>query len=246
MKLVVCMAGLNTRFHDVGIDVPKYLLPFRGQLVIQAILNNLNSSKNFEDVYLIAHERDDYFKVELAQAIETIGVNTTNILYIGETNGQAETAHEALTLLNLSDNESVVFHNADTILFDRDTDQIENILESGQGVVDVFESSLPIYSYVDMRNGNILDIVEKKVISNLASSGLYGFPNVGLYKMYFSKLTQDNMQSTTKEIYISDVIKLMLRNGLSFAAVGSTLVNQANSTLVIGSPEQYSALLGEF
>ena len=41
--LVICMAGLNTRFHDVGFDIPKYLLPWREETIIYEILKQLGT-----------------------------------------------------------------------------------------------------------------------------------------------------------------------------------------------------------
>ena len=40
MALIICMAGLNTRFHDVGFDIPKYLLPWGESTIIQELLTN--------------------------------------------------------------------------------------------------------------------------------------------------------------------------------------------------------------
>ena len=58
-SLVICMAGLNTRFHDVGFDIPKYLLPWGDETIIHSILKNLGE---FDDVVLLANKRDEYFK----------------------------------------------------------------------------------------------------------------------------------------------------------------------------------------
>ena len=54
-SLVICMAGLNTRFHDVGFDIPKYLLPWGDETIIHSILKNLGE---FDDVVLLANKRD--------------------------------------------------------------------------------------------------------------------------------------------------------------------------------------------
>jgi CTP:molybdopterin cytidylyltransferase MocA len=89
VNLVICMAGYNTRFHDVGFDIPKYLLPWNGTTIIHDIL------KNFGETYqtiLVANKRDIYFKDQLVETIEPLGLDVNNILYIGDTKGQAHTA----------------------------------------------------------------------------------------------------------------------------------------------------------
>ena len=40
MDLVMCMAGKNTRFHDLGYDIPKYLLPFPKTSVVKNIIQS--------------------------------------------------------------------------------------------------------------------------------------------------------------------------------------------------------------
>jgi len=241
MNLVICMAGRNTRFHDVGIDIPKYLLPLSGRPVIEMILQNLIISKSFSNVYLVAHQRDIYFENELRTSLLNLGVDPGNLLYIGETKGQADTANESLSLLNLNLDESVVFHNADTILLNRDILALKRSLQMGHGSIDVFTAKSPSYSYVDIQNGRILEIVEKRVISNWATSGLYGFPSGVMFQKYFKNFSELALSQSSGELYISDVINLMLADNFKFEPLSLNLKGASN-TLVIGSPEEYRAI----
>ena len=148
MILIICMAGKNTRFHDVGVDVPKYLLPINGKPIIEFIISNLLQAGIFSDVFLVAHLRDKSFRSELEKSMASLNLQSENIIYIGETGGQAETAYLGLELCLRSDDKPVVFHNADTILLNRRFEKLKLQLESGIGSVDVFNSSNPQYSYV--------------------------------------------------------------------------------------------------
>ncbi len=123
MNLLICMAGLNTRFHNVGFDIPKYLLPWNNSIIIFDILKNLTA----DNVYLIAHQRDEYFKKELIKAINPLGLSKKNLFYIGDTDGQAQTAKIGLQSININ-NEPVFFHNADTILINRKLSKVSNQL----------------------------------------------------------------------------------------------------------------------
>ena len=241
MNLVICMAGRNTRFHDVGIDIPKYLLPLSGRPVIEVILQNLITSKSFSNVYLVAHQRDIYFQRELQASLLNLGIEPENLLYIGETRGQADTANESLSLLNMNLDEPVVFHNADTILLNRDTLTLKKSLQMGHGSIDVFTAKSPNYSYVEIQNNRILVIVEKRVISNWATSGLYGFPSGAVFQNYFKKFSELSLSRSAKELYISDIINLMLADSFNFEPLSHNLKGPSN-TLVIGSPEEYRAI----
>ena len=241
MNLVICMAGRNTRFHDVGIDIPKYLLPLSGRPVIEMILQNLITSNSFSNVYLVAHQRDFFFQNELRVSLLNLGIDPDNLLYIGETKGQADTANESLALLNLSLGEPVVFHNADTILLNRDTLALKKSLQMGHGSIDVFTAKSPSYSYVDIQNDRILEIVEKRVISNWATSGLYGFPSGEVFQNYFKKFSGLSLSQSAKELYISDIINLMLADNFNFEPLSHNLIGPSN-TFVIGSPEEYRTI----
>ena len=71
INLVICMAGYNTRFHDVGFDIPKYLLPWNGTTIIHDILQNLGET---HQTILVANKRDIYFKDQLLATIEPLGL----------------------------------------------------------------------------------------------------------------------------------------------------------------------------
>ena len=60
--LVICMAGLNTRFHNVGFDIPKYLLPWGKNTIIYEILYQIKKNYAFSNYLLIANKRDRFFK----------------------------------------------------------------------------------------------------------------------------------------------------------------------------------------
>lgn len=235
------MAGRNTRFHDVGIDIPKYLLPLSGRPVIEMILQNLTASNSFSNVYLVAHQRDIYFQNELQASLINLGIEPENLLYIGETKGQADTANESLSLFNLNLEEPVVFHNADTILLNRDVLALKKSLQMGYGSIDVFTANSPSYSYVEIQNNRVLKIVEKRVISNWATSGLYGFPSGAVFQHYFKDFSEFSLSPSAKEMYISNIINLMLADSFNFEPLSHNLKYPSN-TLVIGSPEEYRSI----
>ena len=237
MDLVICMAGKNTRFHDLGYDIPKYLLPFPKATVIQSIVNSLNINNIFDRIYLVAHERDIYFKDELVRALNNSGIESKNLFYIGETSGQAETAYLATMLISRSEDFQVVFHNADTIVLNRDLKYFTEVLNFHSGFVDTFNAKSEKYSYVELNEDKIIDIVEKKIISNHATSGLYGFASCREYQKYFLELQNSpDLASNFQEVYISDVIKYMIRSGKTF----KTKLNSIDQkTLVLGSPKEY-------
>jgi len=233
MSIVICMAGLNTRFHDVGFDIPKYLLPWGEETIIHHIIKNLGEFKN---VILLANVRDLYFKNKLVETITPLGLNENNINYIGDTNGQAHTAYIGASLVK-DQNQPLFVHNADTLLIGRNIKQIEeNMLDA---YIDVFVANNPKYSYVRAKDGLVTEIVEKTPISPFASSGLYVFKSSELYqKMYHSLF--DQFQEG--EMYIANVLTHMIDKSYS---IGINDLNNSHETIVLGSPQEYGLELAK-
>ena len=226
--LVICMAGLNTRFHDVGFDIPKYLLPWREETIIYEILKQLGT---FDEVLLLANKRDVYFMPDLIKTIEPLGLGKNNIHYIGDTNGQAHTAYIGASLLK-NKLQTFFVHNADTLLVGRDFKSIESTMSDAY--VDVFIANNPKYSYVRSKDGLVTEIAEKSSISPFASSGLYGFYNAQLYEKMYEALSEN---FTGKEMYIANVLDYMIKNNNLF--VGLNELNNSYETIVLGTPQEY-------
>ncbi len=228
MSIVICMAGLNTRFHDVGFDIPKYLLPWREETIIYEILKQLGT---FDEVLLLANKRDVYFMPDLIKTIEPLGLGKNNIHYIGDTNGQAHTAYIGASLLK-NRQQTFFVHNADTLLMGRDFKSIESAMSDAY--VDVFIANNPKYSYVRSKDGLVTEIAEKSSISPFASSGLYGFYNAQLYEKMYEALSEN---FTGKEMYIANVLDYMIKNNNLF--VGLNELNNSYETIVLGTPQEY-------
>ena len=227
INLVICMAGYNTRFHDVGFDIPKYLLPWNGHTIIHDILKNLHKDCR---VLLVANKRDIYFQDQLLETIEPFGLNERNILYIGDTRGQAHTAAIGIGYLYHPDLPTFI-HNGDTIVTGRNLKLMgEMLADPYLAYVDVFVGNSPKYSYVRMFEETVVEIVEKKQISPYASSGLYGFESGTKYLEYYDKI------QSTDELYISNVIQSMIGDGKSVFTNG---LSNKQETIVLGSPQEY-------
>jgi dTDP-glucose pyrophosphorylase len=228
VNLVICMAGYNTRFHDVGFDIPKYLLPWNGTTIIHDILQNFGE---VQQTVLIANKRDVYFKDQLLETIKPLNLNENNVLYIGDTKGQAHTAAVGIGKLYYTELPTFI-HNADTIVKGRRLETISaNMNDDYDAYIDVFVGNSPKYSYVRAFEETVLEIVEKKQISPYASSGLYGFLTASMYMSYYDSLIQKN-----DELYVADVIQSMIAGSKKVYMNG---LGNNQETIVLGSPQEY-------
>ena len=118
----------------------------------------------------------------------------------------------------------IIVHNIDTILYNRNYKEIESKLLKNDGFVDVFNSNNPNYSYVLLEDTIITEIIEKMLISDIATSGMYGFISTEIFKKYYVNG------------YISSVYKKMINDNLSI--VTGTNYSESN-TVVLGTPDEY-------
>ena len=238
MVLVMCMAGFNSRFHDAGFDVPKYLMPWNDSVILDGILQGLSAGKGFSRVILLPNRRDSYFKKDLVEVACRHSIAEQDIVYIPDTRGQAHTAAIGAQIARDTGSTDVpiAFHNADTILLGRDWKSVADELRQRDVFIDVFPASNPAYSYVALHDGRVSRIKEKTVISPFASSGFYAFKSADYYLRGFDTSSEREPGTGRCETYISGVIQTLIDEG------ANAFVNELNSdstTTVLGTPEEY-------
>jgi len=216
------MAGDYSRFKKEGYNIPKYLLPWKHHTILSEILSQMAYGEN---IFLIAHEKDLNFINHVLKILYFFNINKSNLILISQTSGQAETLELGLNKIGNLDGPFIV-HNIDTILYNRDYELIEKSLETHSGYIDLFTSNNHEYSYVLLDEKNLIkEISEKILISNFATSGLYGFSSTEIYKKYYNK-----------EIYISEIYRKMIANNESI--LGGKIYTE-QETIVLGTPSDY-------
>jgi hypothetical protein len=126
------------------------------------------------------------------------------------TNGAVETIYKTLEHC-IGDNEE----DGGLLCLDGDNFYMCNILEQWDGENSVFvfedETEDAIYSYSKIdEDGKIVEIEEKKKISNYANTGGYGFQSYREF-MFYSKMMIENNIKERGEYYTSRLIKEMIK-----------------------------------
>ena len=210
MIVLIPLGGLGTRFKKYGYDLPKPLINVMGKPIIYWLLDNLNLS--IIDLVVIPYNKEiaKYrFESRLKKDYPTI-----NFLFIKlqeNTDGAAETILMALNQLNIDDKP--------VLCLDGDNFYLQDIISqwNGDNCVYVFEdnSTEEVFSYVNFDGVKITDIVEKQKISNLASTGGYGFNSWKRLQKYCQEIV-DKQIKQKNEYYTSTVIKQMIQNDCKF------------------------------
>ena len=237
--VVLCLAGLGQRFLDGGYKTPKFLLLNNDKetTILELIITNFVLSGN-DEFLLMLNKRHKKWKKTILNIERKLNVNF-HLHFVSDTRGQAETAYIATQILkeNFSNDEisnnPIAFHNGDTILIKRNFNTIKKIIRNNvNGVVDTFNSNSKNFSYVSLdHEGLVKEIIEKKVISNRATSGLYVFSNYDTYRTFYKKIDFGK-----KELFISDVYTQALNSNLKVFNLHN---ENLRDTIVLGTPSEY-------
>ncbi len=224
--LLLTMAGLYKRFREFSFEIPKYLLPFSNRTVLHCVLSCFLKEHKFSDLLLVANKREIRFRPQIISILKEFGFSSDNVIFIDDTEGQAITAIRGIDhCLKNGYEGSVIIHNVDTLLMNRHFSAMYNELSNCDCVVDVFNSNNKQYSYILGSNYEVTEIVEKKPISDIATSGCYMFKKAHIVKKYIQDST-----------YISEVIANMIKDGLN---VRHSIVHTEPDTIVLGTPKEY-------
>lgn len=240
MDMAFCMAGTYRRFREAGYTTPKYLLPAGdGRTVLGRILDGLLDRVAVGRVCFVANRRDERHVPAIHAELVKRDIAKRALRLIGDTAGQADSAIEACNLLDdlgSHGDRPVAFHNVDTILEGRDLSLVSHTLGTAAGWIDTFTSASPAFSYVAAGpDGRVRAIVEKRVISDCATTGLYAFSS----RAHFRRCAWGPW-APTGEHYISSVYQRMLDHG---DIVIAGRAGPATKTLVLGTPAEYEAHL---
>ena len=62
-SLIITAAGKASRFHDVGYDMPKYLLPWiNSKSILKNIIDELTFSNLIDFILVIVNKREQFFE----------------------------------------------------------------------------------------------------------------------------------------------------------------------------------------
>jgi len=148
--------------------------------------------------------------------------------------GQAETAYDVMSKIDL--NEVVWIYNIDTYI---ESGISPSDIFGYQGCVHVFSSMDPGMSFVRFdENNRVIELAEKKVISNWATVGIYGFEDANLYKQLYEASYQDGrIQEIGGERYIAPMYQLLFNSGGAISAPKLNL----SAVRILGTPDDVLA-----
>ena len=216
------MAGKGVRTNSLGKFKP--FIEVNGKKIIEWFLIGIkNKIKKNDTIFLITtieFEKKYNFQKKIKIIFKKNKIKTKNLIFkfIDHTpNGPALTINSIRNFLRNTKTTCIVINPDQFIDFDLPSRINQNNL-----YIPLHFNNHGNSSYVKInKKGNIVEIKEKKLISNYASSGVYIFASSTLLKKVLSLIDDITIK---KEINMSDLINLFIKKNNSKVNPISTLI----------------------
>ena len=197
---------------------PKNLLEINGKPLIQNVIEVFKSKETTLNFVISKEEASKYHTDNIIKMIYP----TAKIFYSeGKTKGALATCMLAIDAIN--NNEELIVASGDQIVNIDVLDIIEGFRNDNlDGGILAFKSFHPKWSYIQYDNKRVTYVQEKRVISNLATVGIYYF-NSGMDFVEAAKEVFLENDSVNENFYVSHVYNhLILRDKI----IGYYEINQ--------------------
>lgn len=232
MNIVIPMAGKGSRFANAGFTQPKMLIEAAGRPMLYWALDSLAPHFSLKDIIFVCleeHLQDD----KLENTIRAYCPDSRIVALPRITAGQTETVLEALSCT--VPGKPLIIYNCDTYLKSFIRQTIHKMKELAAGIIPVFRSDDPAFSYVLADESGLVQMLkEKEVISSWATAGLYYFSSVRLFERA-AGLAWYNTRPAPEERYVAPLYNELIRLG------HRVYLDVAEGCMPIGTPEQLRA-----
>lgn len=209
INIVIPMAGLGSRFASVGYDTPKPFIDVNGKMMIERVMDNL--AYDGANYILIAQKAHLEAESKRRTAIE--GKYPVKFLSIDKlTIGASCTVLAAYNEIN--NDVPLMIANSDQIIEANIADFVDDALNRKvDGSILTFEDDHPKWSYAKINDaGFVTEVVEKKVISNNATVGIYFYAKGSDYIRSTIQMIVAN-DTMNGEFYVAPNYNYLIREG---------------------------------
>ncbi len=226
------MAGAGSRFAKNGYSDPKPLIQINNVPMIKAVINNIKPDTEHQFIFVCQNEHIEKYSLDKKLKIWAPGCILVGIN--GITEGAACTVLYARKFINnedplmIANSDQYVDVNINTYL-----KNIESLSLDGQ-IMTMFAQD-PKWSFVELDSEKkVKRVVEKEVISNEATVGIYNFASGRSFVNAADKMISNNNR-VNGEFYVAPVYNELINNGhrIGIYNIGS----EGNGMYGLGIPE---------
>ncbi len=236
LNIVIPMAGAGSRFASVGYVEPKPLIDVAGQPMIQRVIRNLTPKQPHRFIFICQTLHLEFF--QLQQKLQSWAPGCAIVAVNGLTQGAACTVLTAK--LHIDNDEALMIANSDQYV-DLDINEYLAATEGLDGLIMTMRACDPKWSYVGFdAEGSVSSVVEKKVISDEATVGIYNFASGREFVAAAEAMIEADIR-TNGEFYVAPVYNLLVEKG---ARIGVFNIGELGERMHgLGTPEDLQAFL---
>lgn len=201
------MAGVGSRFLNKGYQQPKPLIPIHDVPMIRLVIDNLRPTRPHRFIFICQESHIQQYQLD--KKLQQWTDNAVIIAIDHITEGAACTVLKAQKFIN-NDN-PLMIANCDQYIDCQIDDYLAFLDNDGyDAAIMTMRAHDPKWSYVGFDdNNNVNRVIEKHVISNEATVGIYNFKH-GCDFVKHANMMIDNNQRVNGEFYVAPVYNSLL------------------------------------
>lgn len=210
INIVIPMAGAGSRFAKAGFTDPKPLIPVKGIPMIKVVINNLRPSHPHRFIFICQKSHVEQYNLHTKLAEWAPGCSIVEIN--GLTEGAACTVLAAKDLIN--NDAPLMIANSDQYV-DCDIDQYLATMDEKNldGLIMTMKADDPKWSFVGFDSkGQVTRVVEKEVISDEATVGIYNFAQGKKFVEAAERMIRNDLR-VNGEFYVAPTYNSMIEEG---------------------------------
>ena len=230
------MAGLGSRFSEAGFKKPKPLIQVNNKTMINLVIENLTPSEEHKFIFIC--QKEHIRNTRLKDEIKVLTNDHIIIEVDTITDGPASSVLLAEKYINNSD--PIMIANCDQFV-NIDIDKYLKRSKLYDGLIMTMWANDPKWSFVKYGDdNNIISVVEKRVVSNVATVGIYNFSNGEQFCNYAHEMINNN-DRVNNEFYVAPIYNYLIKDNkkLSTYDIGNNMYG-------LGTPEDLSYFLKNF
>lgn len=238
LNIVIPMAGAGSRFADAGYKNPKPLISVHNKPMLQVVIENLRPQQAHRFIFICQknHVEHYHLKEKIAQWAE----NSEMIIINGITQGAACTVLKAKHLIN-NDDELMIANSDQYVDIDINSYLKYQQTQKLDGLIMTMYANDPKWSYALIdEQGFVKTVVEKEVISNEATVGIYNFKSGQDFVSAAEEMIALNIL-VNNEFYVAPVYNQLIKNNAHIGVYNIGSVD--NGMYGLGTPHDLEAFL---
>jgi dTDP-glucose pyrophosphorylase len=237
LTIVIPMAGRGSRFANAGYTDPKPLIPIQGTPMIKVVIDNLRPSRDHRFVFICQREHVEAYG--LNEKLETWAPGCIIVQIDTVTEGAACTVllakdHIGDGPLMIANSDQYIDIDINDYLAIGDRDGID-------GLIMTMTADDAKWSYVGLNDQNLVNrVVEKQVISNEATVGIYNFARGKDFLHGAERMIAEDKR-VNGEFYVAPVYEELIEDGARIAIMN--IGREASGMYGLGIPADLDLFL---